>query len=43
VEPRSAEYWDSNDSRMVRLFAMAKAAMTGTKPDMDSEHRTLKL
>jgi len=43
VEPHSAEYWDSNDSRMVRLFAMAKAAMTGTKPDMDSEHRTLKL
>jgi len=43
VEPHSAEYWDSYDSRMVRLFAMAKAAMTGTKPDMDSEHRTFKL
>ena len=37
------EYWDSNDSRMVRLFAMAKAATTGTRPDMDSEHRTFKL
>jgi general stress protein 26 len=43
VDPHSAEYWDSNDSKMVRLFAMAKAAVTGTAPDMDSEHRTLKL
>lgn len=43
VEPHSAEYWDSNDSKMVRLFAMAKAAMTGTRPDMDAEHRTMKL
>ena len=43
VDPHSAEYWDSNDSKMVRLFAMAKAAITGTTPDLDSEHRTLKL
>lgn len=43
VDPHSAEYWDSNDSKMVRLFAMAKAAVTGTTPDMDSEHKTLKL
>jgi general stress protein 26 len=43
VDPHSAEYWDSNDSKMVRMFAMAKAAITGDKPDMDSEHGTLKL
>jgi len=43
VDPHSAEYWDQNDSKMVRLFAMAKAAVTGTTPDMDSEHRTFKL
>jgi general stress protein 26 len=43
VEPHSAEYWDSNDSKMVRLFAIAKAAMTGTRPDMDAEHHTMKL
>jgi general stress protein 26 len=43
VVPHTAEYWDSNDSKMVRLFAMAKAAITGTRPDMDNEHRTLKL
>jgi general stress protein 26 len=26
VAPHAAEYWDSNDSKMVRLFQMAKAA-----------------
>jgi general stress protein 26 len=43
VDPHSAEYWDSNDSKMVQLFAMAKAAITGTRPDMDSDHKTLRL
>jgi hypothetical protein len=27
----------------VRLFAMAKAAVTGTQPDVDGEHGTIKL
>ena len=43
VDPHSAEYWDSNDSKMVRIFAMAKAAITGDKPDLDSEHASIKL
>lgn len=43
VVPHAAEYWDSNDSKMVRLFAMAKAAVTGTTPDVDAEHGTIKL
>ena len=43
VNPHGAEYWDSNDSKMVRMFAMAKAAITGSRPDMDTEHGTLKL
>lgn len=43
VMPHAAEYWDSNDSKMVRLFAMAKAAVTGTQPDVDAEHGTIKL
>lgn len=43
VDPHAAEYWDQNSSKMVRIFAMAKAAITGDKPDMDSEHRTIKL
>jgi general stress protein 26 len=43
VDPHSAEYWDSNDSKMVRIFAMAKAAITGDKPDLDSEHKSIRL
>jgi general stress protein 26 len=43
VDPHSAEYWDSNDSKMVRIFAMAKAAITGDKPDLDSDHQTIQL
>jgi general stress protein 26 len=43
VMPHAAEYWDSNDSKMVRLFAMAKAAVTGTTPDVDGEHGTIRL
>jgi hypothetical protein len=44
VVPHSAEYWDSNDSKMVRLFQMAKAAVTGTTPDVDpGDHGTIHL
>jgi general stress protein 26 len=43
VDPHSASYWDSNDNKMVRMFAMAKAAITGTTPDMDNQHGTLRL
>ena len=43
VAPHAAEYWDSNDSKMVRLFAMAKAAVTGSTPDVDAEHGTIKM
>ena len=43
VMPHAAEYWDSNDSKMVRLFAMAKAAITGTTPDVDSDHGTIRM
>lgn len=43
VDPHAAEYWDANDSKMVRLFAMAKAALTGDEPDVDAEHGSIKL
>jgi general stress protein 26 len=44
VWPHAAEYWDSNESKMVRLFQMAKAAITGTAPEVDpSEHGTIRL
>ncbi|WP_020654101.1 pyridoxamine 5'-phosphate oxidase family protein [Massilia niastensis] len=43
VVPHAAEYWDANDSQMVRMFAMAKAAVTGTTPDLDAEHGTIRM
>ena len=43
VAPHAAEYWDSNDSKMVRLFAMAKAAVTGSTPYVDADHGTIRL
>jgi hypothetical protein len=39
VAPHAGEYWDSNDSKMVRMFQIAKAAFTGTPPEVDpGEH-----
>lgn len=43
VLPHAAEYWDANDSKMVRMFAMAKAAVTGTTPDVDADHGTIRM
>ncbi|BDT59256.1 hypothetical protein MasN3_27500 [Massilia varians] len=43
VMPHAAEYWDANDSKMVRMFAMAKAAVTGSTPDVDAEHGTIRM
>ncbi|GAB3452722.1 pyridoxamine 5'-phosphate oxidase family protein [Massilia terrae] len=44
VEPRAAEYWDSDESKMVRLFHYAKAAMTGERPETDpGEHGKISL
>ncbi|UVW27128.1 pyridoxamine 5'-phosphate oxidase family protein [Massilia sp. H6] len=43
VGPHAAEYWDANDSKMVRMFAMAKAAITGETPDMDAAHGTIRM
>jgi general stress protein 26 len=42
VAPHAAEYWDSNDSKMVRMFQIAKAAMSGTRPDA-GEHGKIEL
>jgi general stress protein 26 len=44
VAPHSAEYWDANESAMVRMFHYAKAALTGTPPEVGpGEHGTIKL
>ena len=41
VAMQGAEYWDTASSKMVTLFAMAKAAITGKPPTNIGEHRTL--
>ncbi len=38
-----AEYWDVNDSKMVQLAKMAKAAITGEQPRNLGEHKELHL
>lgn len=38
--PQTAEYWDSSGSRMVKLFAMAAAVVSG-KPVTVGEHGSL--
>jgi general stress protein 26 len=34
VRPTEAQYWDGNSSRVARMWEIAKAKMTGSKPDM---------
>lgn len=42
VQIHAAEYWDSGSSKMMQLFAMAKAAITGEQPKNIGEHGTLR-
>lgn len=39
VRIRHAEYWDVNESKMVQLFKMAKATITGEPPRNLGEHK----
>ncbi len=39
VHTNMAEYWDSNDSTMVRLFQQAAAAITGNTPKMGENEK----
>ena len=41
VQVRSAEYWDTGNSKMVTLFALAKSVITGKKPTDIGEHKQL--
>ncbi|WP_198971556.1 pyridoxamine 5'-phosphate oxidase family protein [Xylophilus sp. ASV27] len=43
VRIEEAEYWDVTDSKMVQLYKMAKAAVTGKPPQDMGEHATLKV
>jgi general stress protein 26 len=38
-----AQYWDVDESKMVQLFKMAKAAVTGEPPKNLGEHKELRL
>ena len=38
-----AEYWDVQESKLVQLFSMAKAAVTGNKPDAMGHHQQVPL
>ncbi|WP_298923549.1 pyridoxamine 5'-phosphate oxidase family protein [uncultured Ramlibacter sp.] len=38
-----AEYWDAKDSQMLQLFKMARAAVTGTPPQLEADHKELQL
>jgi general stress protein 26 len=42
VTPVKAEYWDSSANKMVVLFSMVKAAITGTRYE-EGEHGKLRL
>jgi general stress protein 26 len=41
VTPAVAEYWDSSSSKMVVVFSMLKAIVTGDTPDL-GKHETIK-
>ncbi len=43
VRVRHAEYWDVDESKMVQLYKMAKAAITGEPPRDLGEHKELEL
>lgn len=43
VDVKHAEYWDADESKMVQLLKMTKAAITGTPPKNLGEHRELDL
>ena len=42
VTPAVAEYWDSSSSKMVNVFKMLKAVVTGDTPDNLGKHDTMK-
>ncbi|CAN5528819.1 pyridoxamine 5'-phosphate oxidase family protein [soil metagenome] len=43
VRIANAEYWDVTDSKMVQIFKMMKAAVTGEQPKNLGEHKKLNL
>ena len=43
VKLQHAEYWDVEESKMVQMFKMAKAAVTGNPPTGLGEHKEMNL
>ena len=43
IKLQHAEYWDVDESKMVQLFKMAKAAVTGNPPTGLGEHKEMNL
>lgn len=43
VRADHAEYWDSNDSKLVQLLSMVKAIATGSQPRHIGEHRKVSM
>jgi general stress protein 26 len=44
VAARTVQYWDSNANTMTHMFELAKAAITGEKPEIDpGEHGKIQL
>lgn len=43
VRVEAIEYWDIPASKMVRLFSLAKASMTGKRPENLGDHRHIDL
>ena len=39
----TAEYWDASNNKMLQLFALAKAAVTGEQPRKIGEHEKIAL
>jgi general stress protein 26 len=43
VRLRQAEYWETDDGKMVQLFKIAKAAITGDTPPDLGDHKEMRL
>lgn len=44
VASSTVQYWDSKENKLTRMVEMAKAVITGSRPDLDpADHGTIKL
>jgi hypothetical protein len=44
VAARTVHFWDSQENKMTQMFEVAKAAITGTRPEVaPGEHGQIKL